>query len=685
MYFSKAKFLAKILFWLAFPVSSFAQFSISGKVSEIGSQQPLSGANIVLQNTFKGVSTQSDGNFVLSNLPAGSYTLQISFLGYEKKIQIVDLQQDTKLNISLEKTSMLADEIIVSATRATEKTATTFSQLDKQAIEKLNLGQDLPFLLNQTPSTLVYSDAGAGVGYTGIRIRGSDPTRINVTLNGIPVNDAESQGVFWVNMPDLASSLTTIQIQRGVGNSTNGAGAFGASVNMQTQTLEQKPLAEVSNSFGSFNTRKHTVKIGTGLLYDKFAFDARLSNIYSDGFIDRAFTDLSSWFVSGGYFGKKTTLKMNIFSGKEQTYQSWFGVPQSLINTNRTYNFYTYSNQTDNYKQDHVQLFFVQQINNFWELSVALHGTKGKGYFEEYKTAEDGLGEGSFAFYGLPDLKISDSVITATDLVRRRWLENDFYGVVYSANYQRGKADFTLGGSYNVYTGKHFGELIWTRFAGNSAINDRYYEGSGLKKDFNFFGKLTYQHTEKLNSFIDLQYRNVNYKIDGQDPYRRTISQNHVYHFFNPKVGLNYVFNGANSIYSSYSVAHREPTRDDFIQAFGKNEVRPERLDNLEAGWKYKNRNYTFSINGFLMDYTNQLVLTGQVNDVGAFVRTNVAKSYRLGMEADFSWKITRMLDFSGNIALSRNKISNFTEFIPDFDTGIAQENNFAETDIAFS
>ena len=665
-------------FLCAFP--SVAQFTLSGKVTD-EARQPLSGASVILQNTFRGTGSQPDGTFSLHNLPAGKYTLQVTYLGFEKIVQALDLQADTRLELTLLKSGFMADEVVVTATRASEKSPLTFTNVSKAELEKQNVGQDLPFLLNQTPSVVVNSDAGAGVGYTGIRIRGSDPTRVNVTVNGIPLNDAESHGVFWVNMPDFASSVENIQIQRGAGTSTNGAGAFGATVNIQTNVLNQQPYGEISNSFGSFNTRKHTVKVGSGLLNGKFVFDGRLSCIASDGYINRASSDLGSWFVSGGYYGKRNMLKINIFSGKETTYQAWNGVPESLLSTNRRYNAFTYDNQTDNYRQDHYQLFFSQEAGKFWNLNTALHYTKGKGYYEEYKTAGDAYGEGSFAFYGIPNLKIGDSTITSTDLVRRLWLDNDFYGIVYSANYDnRQRLNLTFGGGWNEYKGRHYGELVWARFAGNTDIRHRYYEDEATKRDFNFYGKVLYQATDQLNGYLDLQYRRIGYRFLGINQAVEPENQDIALNFFNPKAGLTWVLNNKNTLYASYSVAHREPNRDDYVQNRPQQQPLPETLHNVEAGWKFQHAAYSITANYFLMQYKNQLVLTGQINDVGGYKRTNIPNSFRSGIEVQATVRLAKKLNLSGNLTLSENKVRNFQEFVGDSLIG-----SYRLSDISFS
>ncbi|GAB4230446.1 MAG: TonB-dependent receptor [Ekhidna sp.] len=600
------------------------------------------------------------------------------------------------------------DDVIVYATRANEKTPTTYSEISKKEIEDVNLGQDLPILLNLSPSLVTTSDAGAGVGYTGLRIRGSDATRINVTINGIPVNDSESHGVFWVNMPDFASSVDNIQIQRGVGTSTNGAAAFGATVNLQTNVPSRDSFAEVNNSFGSFNTRKHTLIYNTGLLNDRWSFESRLSKIASDGYIDRASSDLQSYFLSGGYYGKKTILKALVFGGKEVTYQSWFGTPEAVLENDaagieevianngyspeqaenirtagRTFNYYLYENEVDNYQQDHYQLHFSHAINNAFIINLAGHYTFGRGYFEQFREDDD------FADYGLEDVVIENTTISSTDLIRRRWLDNHFYGMTYSFNYSKSDLDLTLGGGWNKYDGDHFGEIIWAEFASNSRIRDRYYDNVGLKTDFNSFIKANYQLNPSLNLFADVQVRKIGYETFGIDSDRRAIDVDEDYLFLNPKAGVTYSLNESSNLYASYAIGNREPVRNDFIDA--PNGVIPEHetLRNLEVGYRRFGESFSFSANYYLMSYKNQLVLTGELNDVGSNVRQNVSDSYRTGVEVVGAYKFSDKLTWNANLTLSRNKIADFTEIIYNYGTNFDQfnieENEYSDTDISFS
>ncbi len=567
------------------------------------------------------------------------------------------------------------DEILISATRATTKTPMSFTNVSKKEIAKRNLGQDIPILMNFLPSVVTTSDAGNGFGYTGIRVRGSDATRVNVTINGIPYNDSESQGTFWVNMPDFASSLESIQLQRGVSTSTNGSGAFGASLNMLTDSYSQKSAGEINNSIGSFNSRKHTVKFSTGLMNDHFEIAGRVSNLKSDGYIDRASSDLKSYFLQGTYVGKTTLLKALVFGGTEKTYQSWYGLedPEKLQN-DRTYNIagmYTdaagsiqfYDNQTDNYQQDHYQLHWNERLSDNWKSNLAVHYTKGKGYYENYKVDVNG------ADYGLKtDLT---QVILNTDLINQQWLDNDFYGSTFSVNYRNRKIDFIIGGSANKYEGKHFGKVIWAASMLIPAPGDRYYDNFSIKTDITLFAKTNYQITDKLNLFGDIQIRNVNYKANF-NPFEPI---NETYTFFNPKVGATFALNKNQNLYFSYAKASREPNRTDFQSGKPK----PESLDDYELGWRFTNSKTKININGFLMQYNNQLVLTGALDDVGNPLRANSGKSYRAGIEVDMNLQISEKFLLKPNFTVSQNKNKDFN-FQRD---GILQ--NLGSTNIAFS
>lgn len=678
--------MKKLMLNLAFcllAVSAWAQESLKGKILDASSGEPLIGASVWAETQGRGSVTDENGNFTITKLKAGEIQLRVSYVGFESLKQSLTLPYSGDLILKLQPTELLTEEFIVSATRASATTPTTFQTIDKAELSKRNLGQDIPILLNFTPSVVTHSDAGAGIGYTGLRIRGSDQSRINVTVNGIPMNDAESHGVFWVNMPDFASSVDNLQIQRGVGTSTNGAATFGASLNFQTDTRQDDPYAEISNSVGSFNSWRHTVKAGTGLLNNRFAVDARLSKITSDGYVDRAFSDLKSFFVSAGYYGENHVLKLNVFSGKEQTYQSWWGLPESKLEDDRTWNYYTYDNETDNYQQDHYQLIYTGKIGSNWKTNAALHYTYGRGYYEQYREDDD------FASYGLPDVVIGEEIISSTDIIRRRWLDNDFFGGIASINYisDNGKWDVILGGGANRYDGDHFGEIIWARIAGATQIRDQYYFNNAVKDDRNIYLKGTYELSPGLNLFGDLQVRNIDYTFYGVNDDQRIVDGQQSYTFFNPKFGFSYEQSSGEVWYASYAVANREPKRSDFTDNPITEIPKPERLNNIEAGVRAQKGRFSYNANFYYMDYKDQLILTGQINDVGAYIRENVADSYRAGIELSGAIQVAKAWVLGGNVTFSQNKIKNFTEYIDDYSESEFQQisNTYENTDIAFS
>jgi len=574
----------------------------------------------------------------------------------------------------------------VKAVRASEKAPVTKTNISKKDIEKQNLGQDLPFLLNQTPNVVVNADAGNGVGYTGIRIRGTDATRINVTLNGIPYNDAESQGTFFVDLPDFASSVNSIQIQRGVGSSSNGAGAFGATINFSTNEINKKHYAELNNSCGSFNTWKNTLKFGSGILYNHFLLDTRLSNVSSDGYIDRASSKLHSIYISPAWVGEKDQIRFNLFKGYEKTYQAWYGVSEADLKAgNRKINYAgtekpgePYDNETDNYWQDHYQLFYTHRFNEQLSFNNTLFYTKGKGYYEEYRADQP------YADYNLPDAVVGSTTYPNSDFIRQLWLDNNFYGEILSLQYHKQKTEFTLGGGYTKYEGNHFGELTWAQHGITGPA--RWYDFDALKTDLNTYAKLLYKISEKWNGYADLQYRHVKYDINGFRDHPALFIKNS-YNFVNPKFGLSYNYAAWNG-YASLSVAKKEPNRDDF-EAAQNQQPKPEQLNDLELGIGKTRSNCSWGATIYYMDYKDQLVLTGKINDVGAYTRTNIPKSYRTGIELQGSVSPISWFKAAGNIAFSRNKVKNFTEYIDEYDnsgqyTG-QKINNYPSTDIVLS
>lgn len=596
-------------------------------------------------------------------------------------------------------------EVQILSTRASSQTPMTFSTVSKSDIQEQNVGLDIPFLMSLTPSVVATSDAGNGVGYTAIRIRGTDASRINVTANGVPINDSESHDVFWVNMPDFASSLQDVQIQRGVGTSTNGAASFGGSLNMKTENVSIQPYAELHGSYGSFNTSKLTVKAGSGLLNDHWAIDTRLSTIHSDGFIDRASADMSSYFVQGSYLGKHTVVKLLSFGGTEQTYHAWDGVPKDKLESDRTYNpsgymgddafgvpMY-YDNQTDNYTQTHYHALLTHSFSPFLSLNAALHYTKGKGYYEEYEQ------ECTFVEYGLTPFLFEGETVKKSDLVRQKRLDNDFGGGVFSLDYTKNKVSVSWGGGANYYTGDHFGQLQWVKnYAGDATFipGQEYYRSVGEKTDANTYVKANYLLTNKLNLYGDLQYRYIHYKTYGSiDRWDWINSQMQVldidehFNFFNPKAGLFYTFDVENVAYASVAIGHREPSRGNYKDAELTTKPTFERLLNYEAGYTHTQQSFLLGANVYYMDYENQLVLTGKVNEIGEAISTNIPDSYRAGIELVVGVRITPWLKWNGNVTLSQNRIKNYTEYVDvydeNWDWSNQQANALGETPISFS
>ena len=553
------------------------------------------------------------------------------------------------------------DEVLVSAVRVKADSPITHSNLTKKQIAERNLGQDIATQLNFLPSVVTTSDAGAGIGYTGFRVRGTGNQGINVTINGIPYNDAESATTFFVNLQDFSSSVESLQLQRGVGSSTNGPGAFGASLNILTDAISNEASGEISNSFGSFGTRRHNVKFSTGLLNDHIEISGRLSQIKSDGYIDRASSNLKSYFLQAAYKDDNTLIKLINFAGSEVTYQSWFGIDAETLAEDRTFNpagqftdengeIRFHDNQVDDYKQDHYQLHWNQRYDNNWSTQLSLNYTYGRGFFEEYKEDED------LDFYSIAPVQIGSETITTSDIIRRRWLDNDFYVASATANYKDNKIDF-VGGAYgSIYDGDHFGEVIWARFASDSETGDNYYFGTGKKKEFSAFAKANYRFNSKWSGYLDLQQRFISYTTDGINSDVAEFIVDEDYSFFNPKAGLSYKIDSENQLYASFARANREPNRTDFENGA----PRPERLDDWELGWRYNTGRVSLNVNGYYMDYRDQLVLTGALDDVGAPIRANSGESYRAGIEIDAAIAITDKLMIQPNLALSTNKNRDF-------------------------
>ena len=596
------------------------------------------------------------------------------------------------------------EEITVTSTRISNSGSLAKQEIKSDALQLTNTGVNLPFLLQMTPSLVATSDDGLGIGYTYFRIRGTDHTRINTTINGVPLNDSESQTVFWVNMTDIASSTNSVEIQRGVGTSTNGAAAFGASVNMQTSKATSEPYAQLSFNGGMYNTFREEAKMGTGIMPSGFAFDARVSKVNSDGYLERAYSDLLSYYTSGAWYGDNTMVKLLFFGGNETTYMAWDGVSADDLKTNRRYNpagqyidddgnIAYYDNQTDNYFQQHLQLHATRTFNTHWDLNAALHYTHGGGYYEQYKC------DAKLSDYGL---QITDY---KSDLVRQKHLGNHFYGGVAAVNYRNSKVQASFGGGANNYNGNHWGNVIWLRnpislnnsslLIPHSSFPIEYYRNRGDKFDANVYIKANWQIIKGLNLYGDLQYRHIDYRIHGiNDEDLSEITVHKTYNFFNPKAGISYV-NQGHTGYFNFAVANREPSRKNFTEA-GINDIPlPERLYDYEFGYQYLHRRFGIGANFYFMDYYNQLVLTGQYSDVGAYLTKNVNRSYRMGVELTAGVEITKWLRWDVNATLSMNKIIDFTDWVDDWyadwnDPVVAEHGgqvlvNYGTTDISFS
>lgn len=637
------------IFLLLVAISGFAQetFNVSGTLYD-ENKNPLPDATLRIADTNFYTLTDMDGVYEF-DLVAGEHTIEIMYIGYETIRKTIQLDSHIKdLDFYLVPSSELLDEALVSAVRVSSESPVTHSNMNKKEIAKRNLGQDIPIIMNYMPSVVTTSDAGAGIGYTGIRVRGSDATRVNVTINGIPFNDSESMGTFWVNMPDFSSSVENLQLQRGVGTSTNGAGAFGASLNLLTDAISEKAYADVSLSGGSYNTFRSHAKFSTGRINENFEFAGRLSMIRSDGYVDRASSDLKSYFLQGSYVDDNTLIKALVFGGQEETYQAWYGVTAEDLENDRTKNYYTYDNELDHYNQDHYQLHWNQTFNENWSSNLAFHYTYGRGYYEQFKEEED------FADYGFDPIVIGGETIDQTDIIRRKWLDNDFFGTTFSVQYNNND-DFnlTIGGAWNKYDGDHFGEVIWAEYASQTDIRHRYYDDYAVKTDFNLFAKANYTLNDKFNLFGDLQIRNINYEANGVS----AELVDDTFNFFNPKAGVTYTASDESSLYFSYARANREPNRTDYENGNPK----PEKLNDFELGWRWKKESFKINTNLYYMRYQDQLVLTGELDDVGAPIRANVGDSYRLGLEIDANFVLSDKFSIVPNVAISSNKNVDFT------------------------
>ena len=591
-------------------------------------------------------------------------------------IPFIGFSQEPTDSVRIKK---ILNEVNVNALRAKEKNPFAFTNVNQKEIEKANLGQDLPYIILLTPSVVTTSDAGAGIGYTSFRVRGSDPTRINVTINGIPLNDSESQGVWWVNMPDLSSSVENIQIQRGVGTSTNGAAAFGASINLKTDEIRKDAHLLTNNTLGSFATLKNNIEFGTGLINNKFSFEGCLSRILSDGYIDRATSNLKSLYLQGAYFGKSSIIKALMFTGYERTYQAWYGVPLNYLENNRTYNPYTYDNEVDNYEQIHYQLHYSKKMSKTINYNIAAHYTHGEGYYEQEKLGEE------LTNYNLENIILNNDTITSSDLIRRKWLNNDFGGLTLSLTNKIGSLDLILGGATNRYSGQHYGNIIWAKYASNADFNHQYYWNKAEKWDHNFYAKANYKYNNATNLYADLQIRKIDYTFVGYDEDGSSAKQKVSLASFNPKFGVYHDLNKNQFMYVSFAVANKEPNRNDYVESTPNSRPENETLYDTEVGYKQNGNKLSLGINIYQMNYKNQLVITGQINDVGAYTRTNIDKSFRRGIELDGILSLGNKIKWSGNITLSQNKITNYTAYIDNWDNGEQIKVEYKNTDLAFS
>lgn len=668
-----------------------AQNTLSGKITNSEDGAPLSGAHVVLLNTQLSSISDDNGYYKIKGLKSRDYKIKVTYVGFESQTIKVNIHKDMEQNIALQPSTIMSDEVIISAIRATDESPTTYTIMDRAEIAEKNTGKDLPYILKSIPSIVVTSDAGAGIGYTGLRIRGTDLTGINVTLNGVPVNDGESHSVYFVDLPDLASSINDIQVQRGVGTSTNGAASFGASINIKTDDNNPDPYAEISSAFGSFNTLKNTIMFGSGMLKDKWKFTGRVSSITSDGYIDRASSNLKSAYFSGSYYGKNDIFKAIVLLGDEKTYQSWYGVPKDSLETNRTYNpageMYDndgnflgyYDNQTDNYVQNYYQLHYGHQFNSRLNIASSAFLTTGKGYYESYKNDK------KFSKYGFSDTIIGNDTITRTNLIQQKWLDNKFYGINLSANYTSGKLKLNIGGGWSYYDGDHYGKIVWAQVATLGQYDRNWYFNTGTKSDINLFAKANYKITEKINLYADMQYRTINYKIDGTHDDLHDLTQSHNFSFFNPKGGVFYNINNEQNLYFSVGIANREPSRTIYRDADTSQTISPERLTDFELGYSYEANSFLVKANLFYMDYKDQFVMTGKINNVGTAIMTNVPNSYRTGIELIAGIKFLKIVEWKINATLSQNKIKDFVSYVDNWTTWGQEKQELGTTDISFS
>lgn len=645
-------------------------FSIYGRITD-AEGNPLVGASVILENTYLGTYSGVNGNYRLSQVRQGNFTLVASYLGFETVKVDVKVDKDVELNLQLRQSSQYLDAVVVSSTRASNRMPIAQTTLNREQLKQANTGGDTPYLLEMLPSVVVSSESGIGIGNTAFRIRGTDPTRINVTINGVPLNDAESQGVYWVDLPDFVASVDNVQVQRGVGTSTNGAAAFGATVNFQTNTTTPEPFSTVELLGGSYNTRKVSARLGTGIMKSRFSLEGRFSQIYSDGYIERANSNHRSMFLTAAWHGERSQLRANIIHGEEHTGITWEGTPDYMMSTNRRYNpageyiddqgiTRYYDNQKDNYWQTHYHLVGTHSFTKHLTANITLHLTDGRGYYEEYKPNR------KLSKYGLPNFTIGDTIIKRTDFIQQKWMDNIFYGGIASIIYRFGNYDITLGGGWNQYDGDHFGKILWSKVNVGLPNNYEWYRNNGVKTDWNIYAKAIWQLSDPISVFADIQYRGITYKLNGIDSDVIPLNQNHSWNFLNPKVGATFSISSGHEAYISYAVAHREPARSDLKDA-QKGTIdftpKPERLNDWEIGYRLRLQNISVDLGYYYMLYKDQLVLTGELTDVGYARMANVPTSYRTGVELSLSAMPTKWIKIDGSTTLSKNIIKNYTNY----------------------
>lgn len=682
---------------IANPAEGEANFSITGRVLD-ENNEPLAWAVVAVENTLLGTTTQVDGTYQLNLRKGGNHILSASFMGYGKITKQITVGENTQVDFTLIPESIMGEEVIVSSTRASSQMPIAQTTINAEELEKQKSGFDIPYLLQMVPSVVAVSEGGTGVGNSSFRIRGTDASRINVTVNGIPLNDPESQAVFWVNMPDFASSVDNIQVQRGVGTSTHGAGAFGATVNFQTSTLTPEPFANAEVMAGSFNTLKTSFKAGTGLINNSFSFESRYSKVKSDGYIDRGWSDHESLFLTGAWHTEKSLLRFNLIHGVQHTGITWEGTPSYMLEENRQYNpagymgknedgvRQFYPNESDNYTQNHYHLIYSHQLSQSLSLNLAGFLITGEGYYEQYKRGR------KLKEYGIEPFTIDGETIEEVDMIREKSLDNDFYGAIFSLNYKKSALRTTLGGGWNQYQNNHFGNVLWSSTNIGIPNNYEWYRNTGDKQDFNIFLKSTYQIIDNISFFGDVQYRGISYSLGGFDDDLQSINQEHRWDFFNPKAGVFFTFASGHETFFSVATAQREPSRADLKDAmkYGENNApMREQLIDYELGYNLKTQNFSLGANLFYMDYKDQLVLTGELSESGYSLMTNVDKSYRMGIEIMTGLIITSWLRWDANVTFSENKIINFVEYVElyDADWNYVGQNVYelGNTDISFS